>query len=695
MNRGTRLPWIVSSPFYTLLSHFAVLHLLGVGIGVCHAATRHQSFEEWRRLTATNALPPLVLVHDDEIRFYFPDRSKTIGFKAKLGHLRVPTTGYQVSSALLRLEKNVPRVTAGAPGWRQPLIITGQEWRYLATNLLAGLTPATPGHAKYYRGLFAERLLYRDSQGKAALAPITQPPSGVVIDHRYSIEESLQFLAVLAEPHLVRDYPGQSLFLLFVHPRRFPQPLLIDVRHRRCIWLSPAALFEPREPALPLAPTADGISALIFESHGLALVKNPVSSVARLVNLLTESLASLVRLPFPKPRGAVPPLAHAPGMDLICWEKWLDDHTSSPRGYGSLRLLIDGERFFPRFQDAISKAENHIEIHVFMFDNDDVALGIADQLKQRSAQVHVRVIFDRLATMEAARIPPATPPPKPYVPPASISSYLKKDSHVEARPFLNPFCSYDHSKVYIVDGTRAWMGGMNIGREYRSEWHDMMVELSGPILGSLEREFQLDWAHAGPLGDLAYLDALLKEPKPPKIAPPLEPWLQLRLLPTKTIRKPFAKAVLHALDWAKSYIYVENPYLFDKRVMSGLVHARERGVDVRVILPHVNDSPTGGRAELVAANYLVEQGVRVFFYPGMTHVKALLVDDWACVGSGNLNQFGLALCQEHNVGTSDRVFSAKLKHDLFEEDFTHCYELSEPVEVEWKDFLADFVLEGL
>ncbi len=199
---------------------------------------------------------------------------------------------------------------------------------------------------------------------------------------------------------------------------------------------------------------------------------------------------------------------------------------------------------------------------------------------------------------------------------------------------------------------------MNIGREYRSEWHDMMVEIQGPVLGAFEREFQLDWAHAGPLGDLAYLKALLTVPKPPAAGLNTTPWIQMRLLPTKTTRKPFAKAVFHVLDRARSYIYVENPYLFDKRVMSGLVRARGRGVDVRVILPHVNDSRTGGRAELIAANYLVRQGVRVFFYPGMTHVKTLLVDDWACVGSGNLNLFGLRLCQEHNVGTSDRAFSA-------------------------------------
>jgi cardiolipin synthase len=665
------------------------------GVTVGHAASRRQSAEEWRRLTATNAPPPRVLVHDDEIRFYFPRDSRPIGFVAKLGRQRLPTNGYQVTSALLRLKRKLPAVTSETDGWRAPVIITGPEWRTLGTNLLAGLTPVTSGHAKYYRGLFGDRLLYRDAQGRAASISINQAPHSLVVDHRYSIEESLQILAQLVEPMLLRTHPDHSLFLLTVHPSRAPQPLLIDTRRHRCDWLSSSGLYQPDEPSFPLAPTTKGISALVFESNALALIKNPVSSLGRLGNLFCATFTSLARLPFPKPVGPVPPLAFARGMDLAQWEDWLDNHTSTHREYGSLRLLVDGERFFPRFQAGLSNATDHIHINVFIFDNDDVAVDIADELKRCSARVKVDVITDRLASMAAARIPPETPPTKPYVPPDSISAYLKKQSNVRVRPFLNSFCSYNHSKVYLVDGTRAWLGGMNIGREYRSEWHDMMVEVQGPVVNSLERDYRLDWAHASLLGDLAYLQALLTARKPGNPVASNEPLIQVRLLPTTTLRKPFAKAVRHSLRMAKSYIYAENPYLFDKQVMANLVRARERGVDVRVILPHVSDSRIGRRAELIAANYLVGQGVRVFFYPGMTHVKALLVDGWACVGSGNLNEFSMHLTQEQNIATSDPVFAARLKQDLFEEDFTHCFELTEPVPVAWGDFLADIVVEGL
>jgi len=168
----------------------------------------------------------------------------------------------------------------------------------------------------------------------------------------------------------------------------------------------------------------------------------------------------------------------------------------------------------------------------------------------------------------------------------------------------------------------------------------------------------------------------------------------VRRLPTRTEWKPFGAAVFNSLRRAQSYIYAENPYLFDKKVLIELAQARRRGVDVRVVLPRVNDLKAGGRSNLVAANYLLEHGVRVYFYPGMTHVKALLVDGWACVGSGNLDHLSLRLSQEQNVATSDPAFAARLKKELFEDDFAHSYELTKTISVDWGDFLADMVLAG-
>src|ERR1019366_534407 len=191
--------------------------------------------------------------------------------------------------------------------------------------------------------------------------------------------------------------------------------------------LSPAALYDNTERGIGLSATAQGLSALLLESHGLALLKNPISSVARLADLGVESVVRFVRLPFPKPTTHYPPLTQCQGMDLSQWEAWLDRYTGTRQEEGSLDLLIDGERFFPRLKQAIAAATNHIHFDVYIFDKDDVAVGVADQLKERSRDVKVKVILDRLGTIGGGASPPGTPMPEDFVSPSSMYSYLREN----------------------------------------------------------------------------------------------------------------------------------------------------------------------------------------------------------------------------------------------------------------------------
>jgi phosphatidylserine/phosphatidylglycerophosphate/cardiolipin synthase-like enzyme len=661
------------------------------------STSKQQSLDEWRALTSTSAPPPFVFVRGDHARFYFQTDTEVVGFSAHWIPHRTPTKGYKVASARLQLNERLSHMPEGERSWRQATVIAGAEWRRLATNINAALAPATAGHAFYYQGFLADRLLYRDANGKPNFAAVGEQPSGVTIDRHFSIEETLQLVAQKVEEDLARNHPGDSLFVLLApNARRFPQPLLLDRRRRQCIWLSPAALYDTTERGVAVATTAQGFSAFILESHGLALVKNPVSSAARLADLVAQTLLRFVRLPLPRHAFPASPAVPTQGMDLSQFEAWLDRYTGTRLEEGSIKLLIDGERFFPRLQQAIADATNHIHFDLYIFDKDDVAVGVADELKERSQQVEVHLVLDRMGCLSAGTVPPGTPLPEDFVPPSSIASYLRHDSNVHVHSFLNPWFSAEHSKLYLVDGQYAWLGGMNLGREYRYEWHDLMVELQGPVVDTLEHDFRRVWAHASLLGDLAYLGAVVTAPPSKTFAPATnsQPWVKLRLLPTKTAWKPFSAAVLEAINRSRNYIYVENSYLFDKGVVRALVEARSRGVDVRVIMPGVSDFKAAGRSNLVTANYLYQHGVRVFFYAGMTHVKAILVDDWAALGSSNFNHLSLRLCQEHNVATSDPIFGAQLKKDLFEEDMTHSSELSESISVDWMDFLSSLVLEN-
>ena len=389
---------------------------------------------------------------------------------------------------------------------------------------------------------------------------------------------------------------------------------------------------------------------------------------------------------------AIPPLTNAPGMDLAAWEQWLDRHTHTPREWGSMRLLIDGDRFFPTFEQRMMEAQKGISIHVCIFDNDDISVEIADRLKERSTNVAVRVIFDRLMSRGAGAAPPSTPMRDGFVMPRSIGAYLRHDSNTHVRPQPNPGFTADHSKVLLVDGRYAFVGGMNLGREYRYEWHDLMAEVQGPVVASFQRQFEKKWAQVGIWGDCGLATESLCGKKPIADTEPIPELIELRRLYTKSFSRQIRRADLAAINRASSYIFAENPYFFSNDLLNALVRARLRGVDVRVVMPSENDVAAGHRSNLVTANYLIEHGVRVYLYPGMTHVKALLVDGWACFGSANFDAMSLRLNREANLATSDPGFAARFRKELFEADFARSREVREAFPVGFTDYLADALL---
>jgi len=169
----------------------------------------------------------------------------------------------------------------------------------------------------------------------------------------------------------------------------------------------------------------------------------------------------------------------------------------------------------------------------------------------------------------------------------------------------------------------------------------------------------------------------------------------MRALYTRTGAPEILLAQLAAIRRARSYIYVEQPYLSDDEIIAALVDARRRGVDVRVVLPTAGDSGFMNAANLIATNVFVRNGVRVYAYPGMTHVKAAIYDGWACLGSANFDKLSLRINRETNIATSDPVFVGELRSGLFERDFARSTEITEPRSVGWSTYLSSFIANQL
>ena len=281
----------------------------------------------------------------------------------------------------------------------------------------------------------------------------------------------------------------------------------------------------------------------------------------------------------------IPPILEGTGMDLDAWEDELDELTGRKSSKGTIEYLVGGAEFFPRLIDAVSSATDSIHLRTYIFDNDDFAEKIGQLLKRRSNEgVDVKLLFDGLGTI-ISTIEQQSSLPEEWAAPASVRRFLQTDSRIQVRQAPNPWLTGDHVKAITIDHRVAFTGGMNIAREYRHDWHDLMMEVHGPVVDILRDEFNKAWAYAGPLGDLGHLLRWIK----PAAAEAEDIGYPVRVLFTRLEDPRSSNAQRRAIGNAKRYIYVENAYFTDDAMLYELVRARRRGVDVRVIMPLVTD----------------------------------------------------------------------------------------------------------
>jgi len=429
-----------------------------------------------------------------------------------------------------------------------------------------------------------------------------------------------------------------------------------------------------------------------FLGSHISIVTRPVSATFRLLSLVHDLSLGSVRwvLRSRKIHDPLPSSSVTDSMDLQEWEMRLNELTGSPSGMGTLDLLVDGEEYFRRLERRIKKASDSIKIRTYIFDNDDTAIEMADILRGKSSEIDVRILLDGQGTIMATGTD-ADSLPEGHKPPASVRSYLTSGSNVRVRQQFNFWLTGDHAKTTIIDTQWAFLGGMNIGREYRHEWHDVMVELQGPIVDELEREFDKIWSHAGPLGDLEKALFHLREKKRQTSGT----GYPLRVLYTRPGDREIYYAQLEAIRRTRKYIYIETPYITDDALLHELAKARQRGVDVRIILPQNPNWAIMRSNNALATKYLLERGVRVYLYPGMTHVKAAVYDGWACLGSANHDNLSFRINYEINIATSHPPVVQKLLADIFERDFLRSVELLEPPPVRDSDYLLEVLADQL
>lgn len=407
------------------------------------------------------------------------------------------------------------------------------------------------------------------------------------------------------------------------------------------------------------------LATAAFRATVVSAIRQPVTTTKLGLAVLWNRPREIITGNSPADMTPLPPLLETPGT--LAFEKLLDRKRFPSAESGSIKWLIDGPQFFPELERQIAAARRSIDCQVYIFDNDDIGVRYADLLKRRSAEVRVHVLFDDFGSYASYSAAPKTLGPHGFIPPSDMLAYLKNHSNVRARRTLNPWLVADHTKLLVFDQNTAILGGMNIGREYYSEWHDLMIRVDGPVVRSLSREFSRAWRKSGPMGDLALLrkPAIFQRPRP------VADGITLRVLRTDPAegRHEILEATLLAIQGARKRVWIENPYFANDDVANAVEAAARRGVDVRVIIPATGDSPIMDASNLATANKIILAGGKIFQYPKMTHLKALICDDWAMVGSANLDTLSMRINRELNIAFSHHQSVKDLEKTVFAPDF--------------------------
>ena len=572
-------------------------------------------------------------------------------------------------SIALRLGKSPHRVPVFGP----------EVWRAVAGTLALRLAPANPAQGTLILAGGRELIAHRVGS-RGALTPLSQRPP------RLKIIRQITAAALAKEVFTNRgdalDQPGGQSGPVVLLTGTFPELVYLDRAKRRLIFLT----VPPEDAAgLPLNPLAGGsnllrqAASLLWRSNILAVLKNPFSTGARFI-ASGESIVSagVGRVLSRLPDGVPPPVAGGAEMDLKAWTAELSGLVSTPAVPAALRIRLGGDEFFPDFIQAVQEARQSVDVQLYIFDNDDYAVGLADLLRRRSNEgVRVRVLMDESASLVAAASPPASPMPADFTAPDDIGAYLESGSHVDVRRMAMAALSASHTKIVTVDQKVAWLGGMNFGREYRYDWHDLMIEVRGPLVERIREDFARTWARHGWAGDYATAWRNLTA-SPPRAAKSLNPpgTIPVQPLYTSAWKHEIAAAQIAALRRCQSRVWLENAYLSDDAFLTELVNARHRGVDVRVVFPAGNDNNIMAANNRALVPLLRRHGIRVYLLPGMSHVKAALYDGWACVGSANFDRLSLRVNNEFSIGCSDSAFTHELRHRLFETDFERSQEVT-------------------
>ncbi len=328
----------------------------------------------------------------------------------------------------------------------------------------------------------------------------------------------------------------------------------------------------------------------------------------------------------------------------------------------SIKLLRNGDEFFPQLIRRIRGARHEIYLETFILEEDRVGLVLQKALAAAARRgVWITVTADSYGSffLEESYIRVLTEAG------VNFQIFDPQPGWVKWRPKVFRRL---HRKLAVIDGRYAFIGGINLSYEHvlvsgETAKRDFAAEIRGPVVKQIRELCKSNVSDAsnmrlGP--DFSAMNSA---------EPVGDARISIVGRDNHRHRTEIEKAYLAGIRNAKHKIMIANAYFFPGyRIMRALRRAARRGVDISLVLQGNPDIPFALKAARCLYQKLTCARIKVYEYTERPlHAKIATIDDkWSTIGSSNLDPWSLSFNLEANVFVEDAEFNRQLTSEILD-----------------------------
>ena len=376
--------------------------------------------------------------------------------------------------------------------------------------------------------------------------------------------------------------------------------------------------------------------------------------------------------------------------EKMAYENYLQQASFSTGQLGNeVKYYPVGEKMWLDMIEALKGAREFILMEYFIVDPGKMWDTLHEILKQKAQEgVKVHFLYDDLGTMTML--------------PSGYYKTLRKEG-IDAHKFnavgpilTNVYNNRDHRKIMVVDGKVGFTGGINLGDEYINEnhrlghWKDTGIRIVGPAVRSLMTHFFSTYGLAS--HEVLEYHRYYKNLPEKKDNGGYVHFFGAGPTPAYT-EAPGEGNFIQMLASAKKSFWITTPYLIiDYRFTMAIREAAMRGVDVRIVTPHIPDKKMVFCMTRSSYKSLRKAGVRIYEYtPGFIHAKMAVVDgEVAFVGTINMDFRSLT----HHYECGALLYRDPCIKDIVD-DFHNIFEVSQEIDDKFKLSFPAKIVNGV